>query len=85
MDLDSLLYLGSSCSNIFSHVEGLRYLIQWMRLNPAYNQQITIPQDVDQIEDEHELRTALRGYIANALDVQPNDPALLVQAGILAF
>ena len=56
-----------------------------MRLNPAYNEVVNIPPELDQMTDEYELRTALRGVLADALDVKPDDTNLLVSAGILSF
>jgi len=46
-DLESLLYLGSSCSNIYDKVQGMVYLSNWLKYNPQYNELVNLPPNLE--------------------------------------
>jgi len=84
-DLDSLLYLGSSCSNMYNKLEGMKYLVKWLMYNTEYNTDIHVDESLLNITDEFELRPALKELLARCLDKNPRDVGLLSAAGITSF
>jgi cytochrome c-type biogenesis protein CcmH/NrfG len=83
-DLESLLYLGSSCSNVYDKKQAMVYLANWLRFNPQYSDIVHLPEDMEQM-NEFEMRDLMKAQVIFCLDKNQNDPNLLVVAGILAF
>jgi peroxin-5 len=87
-NLDTLLALGISCTNILDEVKAMNFLKQWMMKNPKYNSLLEIdpnivPDDqtiydfsMDQIK---QMSFRMLSLYEDAMKVDPNDPDLLVK------
>ena len=84
-DLESLIYLGSSCSNIYSKLEGMQHLLNWVKYNPQYNEKVQIPEGLELEKDEYKMREQMANIFHQCIQMNPTDPDLLVCAGITAF
>lgn len=87
-NLDSLLSLGISCTNVLDEVKAMNFLKKWIILNPKYKHLNVDPavipdHEVDlysyKIEDIKFINDKMIGIFENALVSSPNDPELFVK------
>lgn len=87
-NLDSLLSLGVSCTNILDEIKAMNYLKKWIILNPKYKHLNVDPNiipdhEVDlytyKIEDIKFVNDRMIGIFESALLSTPNDPELFVK------
>lgn len=85
-NLDTLLALGISCTNILDEVKAMDFLCQWMRNNKNYeslhfNTDI-VPQnrlyDDFKIEEIKDINSTMLKMFQEARMLHPDDPDLLV-------
>ena len=86
-NLDSLLSLGVSCTNILDEVKAMNFLKQWIILNPKYKHLNVDPNIIPdnqtneytyKIEDIKMMNDRLIGVFESALAQHQNDPELYV-------
>ena len=85
-NLDTLLALGISCTNILDEVKAMDFLEQWMRNNKLY-QHLALNTDVVpknrlyddfKIEEIKEINVTMLKMFQEAQALHPDDPELLV-------
>jgi peroxin-5 len=81
-DLDSLLCLGVSCTNELQEHVAMNHLLNWLRLNPQYND-LPIPEEP--IQDIDDLRSILKDLFSQALMRNPDDLDVVISLGIIEF
>lgn len=86
-NLDCLLSLGVSCTNVLDEVKAMNFLKRWIMLNPKYKLQgidQIIPDDMVNLptyktEDIKNINDSLIKVFQDASQMQPEDPELLVR------
>ncbi len=85
-NLDTLLALGISCTNILDEVKAMDFLSQWMKNNKLYQplnfNTDVVPQnrlyDDFKIEEIKEINGNILQMFQQARNLHPDDPDLLV-------
>ena len=86
-NLDALLSLGVSCTNILDEVKAMNFLKQWIIFNPKYKHlgvdPNIIPDNITneytyKLEDIKAMNERLIGVFESALAQHQNDPELYV-------
>lgn len=85
-NLDCLLSLGVSCTNVLDEVKAMNYLKRWIMLNPKYKMEHInniIPDQMSnlptyKVEDIKNINEQLIRVFDEAAKINPNDPELLV-------
>lgn len=87
-NLDSLLSLGVSCTNILDEVKAMNYLKKWIIFNPKYKELNVDPNIIPdentnqytyKIEEIKAMNANLIKVFDQAVKMNPNDPELLVK------
>ena len=81
-DLESLMYLGVSCTNELKEGEAMNHLENWLRYHPSYSN-LEFPPVVPQ--DDEEKRIMLQKLFHEAANINPHDENVLVAIGVLFF
>lgn len=85
-NLDCLLSLGVSCTNVLDEVKAMNYLKRWIMLNPKYKMEgieNIIPEEMVnlptyKVQEIKAINDKLISVFDNAVKINPNDPELLV-------
>ena len=92
-NLDNLLALGVSCTNILDEVQAMNHLKHWMMNNPRYQQIITdpsiVPETTDNknlnVDDIRTMNARLIEKFETAKSMNPQDPELATSLAVLYF
>lgn len=92
-NLDCLLSLGVSCTNVLDEVKAMNFLKRWLMLNPKYKMEGIagiIPEEMVnlptyKVEEIKMMNDQLIKVFDEAAKINPNDPELLSALAILFF
>jgi peroxin-5 len=92
-NLDNLLALGVSCTNILDEVQAMNHLKHWMMNNPKYKHIVTDPEIIPEnlvgksinMEDIKAMNGRLIEHFEKARSVNPQDPELATSLAVLYF
>ncbi len=89
-NLDCLLSLGVSCTNVLDEVKAMNYLKRWIMLNPKYKMEginNIIPDEMVnlptyKVQEIKQINEQLIKVFDEAAKINPNDPELLVSPSL---
>lgn len=92
-NLDNLLALGVSCTNILDEVQAMNHLKHWMMNNPKYKHIVTDPEVIPEnvvgksinMEDIKAMNARLIEYFEKGRAANPQDPELATSLAVLYF